>query len=158
MRLFFPLDWVQPGLIPSNLARAGPRGGRPRHGAIGPARCDSAGGSAPRCVTDSRPHRHARRGCTGGGYLTEWQAGNTLADMETIIFKAPDGTKDRLRKLNRNISELLREQTEKLLAGEKGFVSAHDKARALCGVIKGGVRNASTSKAYLQQYAPKHLH
>ncbi|MEI9962908.1 MAG: hypothetical protein WDM76_17870 [Limisphaerales bacterium] len=75
--------------------------------------------------------------------------------METIIFKAPSGTKAALRRLNPNLSELLREQAEKLLAGQTGGSSAHDKAGHLCGIFKGGPRNLSTSKDYLKQYASK---
>ncbi len=75
--------------------------------------------------------------------------------METIMFKAPVGTKTKLRAINPNISALLREQTEKLLSGRNKFRSAHDKARHLCGVIEGGPADAATSKDYLKQYAPK---
>ena len=87
--------------------------------------------------------------------LTEWYY---IASMETIMFKAPAGTKARLRAINPNISALLREQTEKLLSGQNGFRSAYDKARHLCGVIQGGPKNISTSKDYLKQYAPKRSH
>ncbi len=75
--------------------------------------------------------------------------------METITFKAPAGTRARLKKLG-EISTLMRQQTERLLDGEAaGFVSAHDKCKHL--IIKGGsgIRNAATSKDYLKQYAPK---
>lgn len=75
--------------------------------------------------------------------------------METIMFKAPAGTKARLRAINPNVSALLREQTEKLLSGRSEFRSAHDKARHLCGVIKGGPSDVSTGKEYLKQYAPE---
>jgi len=74
--------------------------------------------------------------------------------METIIFKVPDGTKAKLRAVNRNISALLREQTEKVITGKKGFVSAHEKAKHLI-VHERGARHASTSKDYLKQYAQK---
>jgi len=69
--------------------------------------------------------------------------------METIKFKAPTGTKARLRAINPNISALLREQTEKLLSGRTKFRSAHDRAKHLCGVIEGGPADAATSKEYL---------
>jgi hypothetical protein len=75
--------------------------------------------------------------------------------METIMFKAPAGTKAKLRAINPNVSALLREQTERLLSGRNGFRSAHDKAGHLIGSIKGGPRNISTTKDYLKQYAKK---
>lgn len=78
--------------------------------------------------------------------------------METIIFKAPNGTKAALRRLNPNVSALLREQLEKVLAGQSAGKSAYDKARHLCGIFKGGPRDLSTSKDYLKQYAPKKHH
>jgi hypothetical protein len=74
--------------------------------------------------------------------------------METIMFKAPDGTKAKLRRINRNLSALLRGEVEKLL-DRRSNGSAYEKAQRLCGVIKGGARNAATSKDYLQQYAQK---
>jgi hypothetical protein len=62
------------------------------------------------------------------------------------------GTKAKLRQLNRNVSGLLRHEVEKLLhRRSKG--SAYEKVEGLCGAIKGGPRNAATSKAYLKQYA-----
>jgi hypothetical protein len=49
---------------------------------------------------------------------------------------------------------LLRETVDKLLqSGGKG--SAFEKSQNLCGVFKGTVRNASTSRDYLRQYARK---
>jgi ribosomal protein L11 len=77
--------------------------------------------------------------------------------METIIFKAPQGTKAKLRQINRNISELLREQIEELIRS-KTKDSAYEKAERLCGVIKGGARNIATGREYLKQYAPKGHH
>ena len=74
--------------------------------------------------------------------------------METIIFKVPDGTKAKLKQISPNLSELLREETRKLISG-RASGSALDKARHLSGVFKGGPANASTSKDYLKQYAPK---
>lgn len=74
--------------------------------------------------------------------------------METIIFKAPHGTKSRLRRINPNVSALLREQVGKLLERRVNG-SAYEKAEDLCGVIKGGPTNAATSKDYLKQYAQK---
>lgn len=72
--------------------------------------------------------------------------------METIIFKAPNGTKAKLRELSGNVSALLREQVEGLLH-RRSTGSAYQKAQRLCGVIKGGPKNAATSKAYREQYA-----
>ena len=72
--------------------------------------------------------------------------------METIMFKAPKGTKAKLRALGGNVSALLREEVEKLLH-RRSSGSAYEKAERLCGIIKGGPKNAATSKAYLRQYA-----
>jgi hypothetical protein len=74
--------------------------------------------------------------------------------VETIMFKVPEGTKARLRQLNRNVSDLLREQIERLLT-ERASGSVHERASCLCGVIKGGRRDVATSKEYLKQYAQK---
>jgi hypothetical protein len=68
--------------------------------------------------------------------------------METIVFKAPVGTKAKLRRLNRNVSALLREQVEEPIRRKSG-TSAYEKAESLCGVLKGGPKNAATSKDYL---------
>jgi hypothetical protein len=70
--------------------------------------------------------------------------------METIIFKAPAGTKEKLRELNPNVSDLLRQATEKLIRGRK--TSAHERARHL--MFHGGGR-LSRGKKYLQIYAKK---
>jgi len=75
--------------------------------------------------------------------------------METITFKAPVGTKARLKKLG-EISTLMRQQTERLLNGRQaGFVSAYEKSKHL--IIKGGsgVKNLATTKDYLEIYARK---
>jgi hypothetical protein len=74
--------------------------------------------------------------------------------MENIMFKAPDGTKSKLRRINPNISALLREQVDRLLERQAAD-SVHDRASRLCGIIKGKRRNVATSKDYLKQYAPK---
>lgn len=71
--------------------------------------------------------------------------------METIMFKVPDGTKAKLHQLNPNMSALLREQVARLLK-HRSNGTAYQKAEHLCGVIKGGPRNAATSKAYLRLY------
>ncbi len=74
--------------------------------------------------------------------------------METIIFKVPIGTKAQLKSINPNISELLREETGKIIARQRNR-SAYEKAKYLCGIFKGAPRNLSTSKDYLKQYAQK---
>jgi hypothetical protein len=38
--------------------------------------------------------------------------------MEIIMFKVPDGTKSKLRRINPNVSALLREQVNRLLERE----------------------------------------
>jgi hypothetical protein len=77
--------------------------------------------------------------------------------MEVIMVKVPDGTKARLRRLTRDVSALLREQIDGLLQRRRAG-SAHQKASRLCGVVQGGRRNVSTSRDYLEQYAPKRPH
>ena len=74
--------------------------------------------------------------------------------METIIFKAPDGTKARLKSIHPNVSELLREETKKIINGKRPR-SAYDKARHLCGIFKDAPRDLATSKDYLKHYAKK---
>ncbi len=77
--------------------------------------------------------------------------------METIMFKAPDGTKAKLKRINPNVSAVIREAVDKLLqTGTKG--SAFEKSEGLCGVFKGGAGDASTSRDYLKQYARKNSH
>ncbi len=73
--------------------------------------------------------------------------------METIIFKAPPGTRQKLRRINPNVSELLRQSVDELI-NRKGTGSAYDKAKHLCGIFSGP-GNLSTSKDYLKQYAKK---
>ncbi len=74
--------------------------------------------------------------------------------METIVFKAPNGTRSRLRSISPNISALLRQSVEELIQ-RKGANSALDKASDLCGIFKGAPRDLATSKDYLKQYAKK---
>jgi len=70
------------------------------------------------------------------------------------MFKAPLGTKAKLKRINPNVSAVIREAIEKLLrSGAKG--SAFEKSERLCGVFKGGARDAATSRDYLKQYARK---
>jgi len=70
--------------------------------------------------------------------------------METIIFKAPDGTKEKLRELNPNLSDLLRQEVEHLIGGRKS--SAHERAKHL--IFSGGGK-MSRGKEYLKIYAKK---
>ena len=77
--------------------------------------------------------------------------------METIIFKARPGTRAKLRRLNPNVSALLRENVEAMIKG-KPAGSALNKAGHLCGIFKHAPRDLATSKEYLKQYAPKKPH
>ena len=77
--------------------------------------------------------------------------------METIIFRAPSGTRAKLRRINPNVSALLRQSVQELIE-RKGGASALDKARHLCGTFKGGPRDLATSKDYLKRYARKKPH
>ena len=74
--------------------------------------------------------------------------------METLIVKVPDGTKEKLRRVGGNLSELIRNQID-LLLEKRTNGSVYDQTRDLCGVIKGGPGDAATSKAYLKQYGKK---
>ena len=74
--------------------------------------------------------------------------------MESIIFKAPPGTREKLRSINPNVSALLRQSVEQLIQG-RGRNSAHEKARHLCGVFKRAPRDLATSKDYLKRYGQK---
>jgi hypothetical protein len=71
--------------------------------------------------------------------------------METIIFKARPGTRERLRGINPNVSALLRQGVEEMIKGKRAG-SALEKAKHLCGIFSGP-GNLSTSKDYLKQYA-----
>jgi hypothetical protein len=73
--------------------------------------------------------------------------------METIIFKAPSGTKEKLRELNPNISDLLRQTTENLISGRK--VSMYERYKHL--MFHGNGR-AARGKEYLEVYAKKKRH
>lgn len=74
--------------------------------------------------------------------------------METIIFKARPGTREKLRRIGPNVSELLRQSVDELIK-RKGGGSAYDKAKHLCGIFKGVRRDLATTKDYLEIYAPK---
>lgn len=76
--------------------------------------------------------------------------------METIVFKVANGTKARLRRINANLSELMRSQAQQLIEqGHRG--NAFQKAEHLCGSVEMS-RTASTSKEYRRQYARKNSH
>ena len=77
--------------------------------------------------------------------------------METIIFKAPPGTREKLRGINRNVSALLRQGVEEIIK-RKQASSAYEKAKHLCGVFKGAPRDLATSKDYLKSYGKKKPH
>jgi hypothetical protein len=74
--------------------------------------------------------------------------------METLIVKVPDGTKEKLRRVGGNLSELVRDQLA-LLLEQRNTGTVHARARKFCGIIKGGPRDAATSKEYLKQYGQK---
>jgi hypothetical protein len=74
-------------------------------------------------------------------------------DMETIIFKARRGTRQKLRGINPNVSALLRQSVEEMLQ-RKHTGSALEKVKHLCGIFSGP-GNLSTSKDYLKQYGKK---
>jgi hypothetical protein len=70
--------------------------------------------------------------------------------METIIFKAPVGTKEKLRELNPNVSDLLRQATENLIGRHKR--SMYERYKHL--MFHGGGK-LSRGKEYLKIYAKK---
>ena len=79
--------------------------------------------------------------------------------MEIINVKVPNGTKGKLRRVNPNISALIREQIERLLEPKApGRQSMYDRTSHLCGIIKGGPRDMASSKEYLKQYGKKRPH
>lgn len=77
--------------------------------------------------------------------------------METIVFKARPGTREKLRGIDRNVSALLRRGVEELIKRKQGS-SALDKSKHLCGIFKGAPHNLATSKDYLQRYGSKKPH
>jgi len=83
-------------------------------------------------------------------YLTICHIRNTIAGMETIIFKAPAGTKEKLRALNPNVSDLLRQAAEKLIRGRK--TSMYERYKHL---MFNGNGRASRGKEYLKIYEKK---
>ena len=77
--------------------------------------------------------------------------------METIIFKARPGTREKLRSINPNVSALLRQGVEEIIQRKRAN-SALEKAKHLCGRFKGAPDNLATTKDYLKQYAKKKPH
>jgi hypothetical protein len=77
--------------------------------------------------------------------------------METIIFKARPGTREKLRGINPNVSALLRQSVEEIIKRKQGN-SAFEKSKHLCGVFKDAPRDLSTSRDYLKQYGIKKHH
>ncbi len=74
-------------------------------------------------------------------------------------MKVPDGTKDKLRQVNPNISALIREQIERLLARTgSSSESMYDRTAHLCGNIHGGPPDMASSKEYLKQYGKRRGH
>jgi len=79
--------------------------------------------------------------------------------MEIINVKVPNGTKSKLRQVNRNVSALIREQIERLLErNASGEQSAYHRIAHLCGILRGGPRDMATTKEYLKQYGKKSAH
>jgi hypothetical protein len=79
--------------------------------------------------------------------------------MEIINVKVPNGTKSRLRRVNPNISVLIREQIERLLErNANSNQSMYERTAHLCGIIKGGPHDMASSKEYLKHYGKKRAH
>ena len=70
---------------------------------------------------------------------------------ELITVKVPDGTKAKLKAINANVSELMRQQVERMLKKQSSG-SAFDKAGELIGSVRMP-KGAATSDDYLKQYA-----
>lgn len=74
--------------------------------------------------------------------------------MQTISVKLPDDMLGRLDELARQTGEdrsaLIRKSVG-LLVDKDHSGSAHQKLAHLCGVFKGGAKDASTSEAYKQR-------
>ena len=74
--------------------------------------------------------------------------------VEIIMFKVPEGTKAKLRQLSSNVSELLREQIQRLFQ-DRAKGSVHERSGRL--VIKDGRRDMATPNEYLKQYGQSPL-
>lgn len=73
--------------------------------------------------------------------------------METIAFRARPGTREKLRRINANVSALLRQLADEIINRKRG-TSALEKSKHLCGSFSGP-GDLSISKDYLKQYAKK---
>lgn len=75
--------------------------------------------------------------------------------MQTVSVKLPDDVLGQLDELSRKTGEersaLIRESVGLLIA-RKQSGSAHDKLAHLCGVFKGGPKDASVSEAYKERF------
>jgi metal-responsive CopG/Arc/MetJ family transcriptional regulator len=75
--------------------------------------------------------------------------------MQTISVKLPDDVLGRLDELARQTGEdrsaLIRQSVGSLVA-RKHSDSAHQKLAHLCGVFKGGAKDASVSENYKQRF------
>jgi metal-responsive CopG/Arc/MetJ family transcriptional regulator len=75
--------------------------------------------------------------------------------MQTVSVKLPDDVLERLDELARqtgeNRSVLIRQSVAALMAIKRSD-SAHQKLAHLCGVFKGGSKNASVSERYRQWF------
>lgn len=76
--------------------------------------------------------------------------------METITFQVEPGTRSRLRKINRNLSALMRQSVEQLLERKTETASGYTRIAHLAGSLKSGRKDLATTKDYLQIYAKKH--
>jgi hypothetical protein len=77
--------------------------------------------------------------------------------VETIIFKARPGTREKLRGINPNVSALLRQSVDDIIKRKQGS-SAFEKSKHLCGVFKGAPKDLATGSDYLKQYGCKKHH
>ena len=76
--------------------------------------------------------------------------------METITFQAEPGTRARLRKINRNLSALMRESVAQLFERKVATSSGYARVAHLSGSVKSGRKDLSTTKDYLKIYGKKH--
>ena len=75
--------------------------------------------------------------------------------MQTVSVKLPDDVLGRLDELARKTGEdrsALIRQSVGLLLTKKHSTSAHEKVSHLCGVFKGGAKDASVSETYKERF------
>ena len=75
--------------------------------------------------------------------------------MQTVSVKLPDDVLGRLDELSRQTGEdrsALIRQSVGLLVANKHSGSAHQKLSHLCGVFKGGAKDASVSEDYKERF------